>query len=83
MTQITLKLEDSLVESIGAEQIEGLVQEWLYQYTENKHSKKPPMNFSPRAINPTKYHHLAYWQKRQAAQTPILPRVQADFYKPS
>lgn len=33
MTQITLKLEDSLVESIGAEQIEGLVQEWLHQYT--------------------------------------------------
>lgn len=33
MTQITLKLEDSLVASIGAEQIEGLVKEWLYQYT--------------------------------------------------
>ena len=32
MTQITLKLEDSLVESIGTEQIEKLVKEWLFQY---------------------------------------------------
>jgi hypothetical protein len=40
MTQITLKLEDSLVESIGAEQIEGLVQEWLYQYTRRQAFKE-------------------------------------------
>ena len=32
MTQITLKLEDSLVESIGTEQIKKLIQEWLVQY---------------------------------------------------
>lgn len=32
MTQITLKLEDSLVESIGSEQIENLIKEWLFQY---------------------------------------------------
>jgi hypothetical protein len=40
MIEITLKLEDSLVESIGAEQIEGLVQEWLYQYTRKQALKE-------------------------------------------
>ena len=40
MTQITLKLEDSLVESIGVEQIEGLVQEWLHQYTRKQALKE-------------------------------------------
>lgn len=32
MAQITIKLEDSLVESIGQEQMEQLIQDWLHQY---------------------------------------------------
>lgn len=40
MIEITLKLEDSLVKSIGPEQIEGLVQEWLYQYTRKQALKE-------------------------------------------
>jgi len=32
MAQITIQLEDSLVESIRKGQIEQLVQDWLYQY---------------------------------------------------
>jgi hypothetical protein len=40
MIEITLKLEDSLVESIGAEQIEWLVQECLYQYTRKQALKE-------------------------------------------
>ena len=36
MTQITLKFEDSLVESIGTEQIKKLIQEWLVQYKRNQ-----------------------------------------------
>ncbi|WP_428653184.1 hypothetical protein [Runella sp.] len=32
MTQITLKIEDAFIESLGKEQIEKLVQEWLLQY---------------------------------------------------
>lgn len=32
MTQITLKLDDSLVEGIGKEKIEQLIKDWLYQY---------------------------------------------------
>ncbi len=32
MAQITIQLEDSLVESLGEGQIEQLVQDWLQQY---------------------------------------------------
>jgi hypothetical protein len=32
MTQITLKVEDALVESLGKEQIKMLLQDWLQQY---------------------------------------------------
>ena len=32
MTQITLKIEDALVEQLGSEKIERLFKEWLRQY---------------------------------------------------
>jgi hypothetical protein len=32
MTQITLKIEDALVEQLGKEKIERLIEEWLQQY---------------------------------------------------
>ena len=35
MTQITLKIEDALVERLGNEKIEWLFREWLQQYQRN------------------------------------------------
>ena len=32
MTQITLKIEDALVEQLGKEKIERIIEEWLQQY---------------------------------------------------
>ncbi|RDB03570.1 hypothetical protein [Runella aurantiaca] len=32
MTQVTLKIDDAFIESLGKEQIEKLLQEWLMQY---------------------------------------------------
>jgi hypothetical protein len=40
MTEIILKLEDSLVEDIGKEKIESLIKDWLYQYKRNQARKE-------------------------------------------
>ena len=46
MTQITLKLEDSLVEGIGKEQIERLIKDWLHQYKRKQALKEAAEDLS-------------------------------------